>query len=548
MRQPSLRFVVSAPVVLSVLVGLGALVGYAAHSSSSLVAHLGQPGLDAPSGAELLLRQRLWLIALGLGSLALTTTTVLLVARGSVTRPLDRLRAYAARIATGDFKARLDGDFRGECGGLADALRHLVGEFKTRLGFAEGVLVGIPTPYGIVGADGKISWTNAELYGLLEKKASWETYVGQNAGQYYWNDPGRETLLDAALRQRQPQSGEFDYASPSGKARRIAERATPFYGLDGALLGAISFWTDLTQIHRQNERIARQNDAISRTASQASDVTNHMAAAAGELSAQIEQASRGAQEQNDRVQATAAAMEEINATILEVAKNASAAAQSTDDAGGKARRGADLARDVAAAVAGVREEAEVLTENMRHLDDQARGIGAIMDVISGIADQTNLLALNAAIEAARAGDAGRGFAVVADEVRKLAETTMQATKEVEQTISGVHKGMADAAQHVEQAVARVGQATELVGHSGEALGAIVAVVEAAGDQVRAIATAAQQQSATSEEINRAVETISAIAAETAQGMRQSAEAVSRLARQARELDALMADLHADAAA
>ncbi|WP_428565275.1 MAG: methyl-accepting chemotaxis protein [Solidesulfovibrio sp. DCME] len=548
MRQPSLRFVLTASVVLPVLVGLVALFGYASHGASSLVTRLAQQPADAASLGEALLHQRLWLAALGLCTLGLAGGAAWLAARAWVTRPLDRMRAYAARVAGGDFKASLDGVFRGEAQALAVELRRLVGECKTRLGFAEGVLVGIPTPYGIVSADGTISWTNAELYGLLEKKESWEAYVGQNAGQYYWNDAKRETLLDAALRQRKAQSAEFDYTSPSGKAKRIAERATPFYDFDGTLIGAISFWADLTQLHRQQERITRQNEAISRTAAQATDVSNGIAQAATELSAQIEQANQGAQEQNDRVQATAAAMEEINATILEVAKNASAAAQSADDAGGKARQGAQLAGEVTAAVAAVRDEADILTATMRSLDDQARGIGAIMDVISGIADQTNLLALNAAIEAARAGDAGRGFAVVADEVRKLAETTMQATKEVEQTISGVHKGMTDAAGHVEQAVARVGQATALAGRSGEALLAIVAMVEAASDQVRAIATAAEEQSATSEEINRAVEKISAIAAQTAQGMRQSATAVSRLAGQAKELDTLMAGLHTDAAA
>ncbi|HML53670.1 MAG TPA: methyl-accepting chemotaxis protein [Solidesulfovibrio magneticus] len=547
MRQPSLHFVLAGSVVLSVLIGLVALIGYASHGSSSLIAQLAQPPADAKSLGDELLRQRLWLMALGLGTLALAGTTACWVARAWVTRPLDRMRAYAVRVTGGDFKACLDGIFRGESQGLATELRRLVGEFKTRLGFAEGVLVGIPTPYGIVSADGTISWTNAELYGLLEKKEPWEAYVGQNSGQYYWNDAGRETLLDAALKQRRAQSAEFDYTSPSGKARRIAERATPFYDFDGTLIGAISFWTDLTQLHQQQERISRQNDAISRTAAQATDISNSIAQAATELSAQIEQANQGTQEQNDRVQATAAAMEEINATILEVAKNASAAAQSADDAGGKARQGAQLAGEVTAAVAAVRDEADILTATMRSLDDQARGIGAIMDVISGIADQTNLLALNAAIEAARAGDAGRGFAVVADEVRKLAETTMQATKEVEQTISGVHNGMAEAAGHVEQAVARVGQATTLADRSGEALLAIVAMVEAASDQVRAIATAAEEQSATSEEINRAVEKISAIAAQTAQGMRQSAAAVSRLAGEARELDTLMAGLHTDAA-
>jgi methyl-accepting chemotaxis protein len=225
-----------------------------------------------------------------------------------------------------------------------------------------------------------------------------------------------------------------------------------------------------------------------------------------------------------------------------VARNAAATASSAELARDKARGGAKLVAEVETAVGSIREEAVVLTDNMRSLGDQAKGIGAIMDVISDIADQTNLLALNAAIEAARAGEAGRGFAVVADEVRKLAEKTMNATKEVGQSIAGIQRGTADAVSRVERAVSKVETASGLAEKSEVALSEIVSVVEAAGDQVRAIATAAEQQSATSEEINRSVESISAIAHETAQAMHQSAQAVSDLARQAQELNSLMVSL------
>uniref|UniRef100_UPI0026229001 methyl-accepting chemotaxis protein n=1 Tax=Solidesulfovibrio sp. TaxID=2910990 RepID=UPI0026229001 len=155
---------------------------------------------------------------------------------------------------------------------------------------------------------------------------------------------------------------------------------------------------------------------------------------------------------------------------------------------------------------------------------------------------TNLLALNAAIEAARAGEAGRGFAVVADEVRKLAEKTMHATKEVGEAISGIQHGTAATERMMDEAAAAVDTATELAERSGTALSEIVSVVEAAGDQVRAIATAAEQQSATSEEINRSVESISRIASETADAMAQSAQAVTELAELAQDLTALVAEI------
>ena len=163
-----------------------------------------------------------------------------------------------------------------------------------------------------------------------------------------------------------------------------------------------------------------------------------------------------------------------------------------------------------------------LKTDMLSLGQQAEGIGRIMGVISDIADQTNLLALNAAIEAARAGDAGRGFAVVADEVRKLAEKTMSATKEVDESVRGIQHSAHQNMSSVDRAVEAIGQATSLANRSGEALRAIVDLVGMATDQVASIATAAEEQSATSEEITRSIEDVSRISSETSEAMRGSA--------------------------
>ncbi len=153
----------------------------------------------------------------------------------------------------------------------------------------------------------------------------------------------------------------------------------------------------------------------------------------------------------------------------------------------------------------------------------------------------------AAIEAARAGDAGRGFAVVADEVRKLAEKTMTATREVGEAIQGIQEGTKKNIENVEKSVDGIDAATALAQDSGRVLGEIVALVEAATDQVRSIAAASEQQSAASEEINRSIEDVSRISAETSGAMRQSAQAVEELAQQARILDGLIERMKIDGA-
>ena len=486
--------------------------------------------------------QRNVLIGLGAAVLLVVAALIIIFNKVVVLTPLAAIAAYAAAVADGDLKAQLAGRFRFELAGLAHNLERMVGELKTKLGFAEGVMQGIPTPCGIVGPDCTMLWANQSICDLLEKTAPPETFKGQKSGLFYLGDANRETCSDKALRQRSVMTAHNEFVTPSGKQLHIDVVTTPFYDMDGTLLGSISFWADQTELHAQQERIRAQNALMADTADKASATSDRMASAAEELSAQIEQANQGAQEQNDRVQETVTAVEQMNATILEVARNAGETAENAAMARDKAREGAGLVVDVVDAVDKVRQAAERLKDTMRGLGEQAQGIGTVLGVISDIADQTNLLALNAAIEAARAGEAGRGFAVVADEVRKLAEKTMQATKEVGQAISGIQRGTTDTIGLVDQAASAVAQATALAERSGAALGEIVSVVETAGDQVRAIATAAEEQSATSEEINRAVESISRIASETAQAMGQSAQAVTELAAQAHELNSLVADI------
>ncbi len=241
-------------------------------------------------------------------------------------------------------------------------------------------------------------------------------------------------------------------------------------------------------------------EGMMQAAGQLERVVEVVSSASEQLSAQIEQSSRGTEVQSARVAETATAMEEMNSTVLEVARNASQAAESTDNARKKAAEGSQVVSQVVAGIDDMQRVSLALKEDMEVLGKQAEGIGQVMNVISDIADQTNLLALNAAIEAARAGDAGRGFAVVADEVRKLAEKTMTATKEVGEAISGIQQGTRKNLENVERSARTVQQATELANKSGEALVEIVHMVETATDQVRSIATASEEQSATSEEI------------------------------------------------
>ena len=260
------------------------------------------------------------------------------------------------------------------------------------------------------------------------------------------------------------------------------------------------------------------------------------------LAERVAQVARGTARQHERTTETATAMEEMNATVLEVAKNAAQAAESARAAREGASEGMATTDAVNRSIETVRTRSEGLKTSLDALGERAKGIGAIMNVISDIADQTNLLALNAAIEAARAGEAGRGFAVVADEVRKLAEKTMNATKEVATVIADIGSGVKENIVGMDAAVVAVGDATTLAGKAGAVLRHIVDMVETATDEVRSIATASEQQSATSDEINRALTDINHISDETAQGMDDAKRELAKLEDSTGELSTVIASL------
>jgi len=183
----------------------------------------------------------------------------------------------------------------------------------------------------------------------------------------------------------------------------------------------------------------------------------------------------------------------------------------------------------------VRESARTV-ESLGTRSDQ---IGAIVGTIEDIADQTNLLALNAAIEAARAGDQGRGFAVVADEVRALAERTSRATKEISEMIKAIQTETRQAVEAMEKGVNEVENGTAEAAKSGDALQDILIQINSFTMQVSQIATAAEQQMATTGEISSNMMQVTDLIHGVAKGAQDSASAASQLARLADEQEKLI---------
>ncbi len=222
----------------------------------------------------------------------------------------------------------------------------------------------------------------------------------------------------------------------------------------------------------------------------------------------------GAQRQETQAHQIAVASEEMSQTINDIARNASAASDTSTRAMDIAGRGREIAQHAVNTVNQVHVATVELEQMMNSLNGKTAEIGNIVTVIKDIADQTNLLALNAAIEAARAGEQGRGFAVVADEVRKLAEKTIRATDEITGKIKAVQEESSKTTKSMNATAGEVVKADASIKEVMDALEGIVDAVQTANDQVTQIATAVVEQSSASEEVARSIEGTASISKAT----------------------------------
>lgn len=218
--------------------------------------------------------------------------------------------------------------------------------------------------------------------------------------------------------------------------------------------------------------------------------------------------------QNAETDQIAAAINEMSATANDMSGHTQSASDAAMEAQDATAAGMETVGKTVDAIQHLATQLNKASSVISELEEHGKRIGAVSDVIQGIAEQTNLLALNAAIEAARAGEQGRGFAVVADEVRALAQRTQESTSEIQDVISQIQNGTQQAVDAMARGTTLSEECVNSAEKAGDVLRRSQELVADINDRNHHVATAVQEQASVSNEMNGNIQSISELSLQT----------------------------------
>ncbi|MBK8186115.1 MAG: methyl-accepting chemotaxis protein [Cellvibrio sp.] len=237
---------------------------------------------------------------------------------------------------------------------------------------------------------------------------------------------------------------------------------------------------------------------------------------------------RAAESQSVAISMVVSAVNELTMAIQEVAKNTGDTARNTQQVSQVTESVQKRIREAVDRVQQLSHRIGDTANVMLRLEEQAKEVTSVIDVIRGVADQTNLLALNAAIEAARAGEQGRGFAVVADEVRTLASRTQQSTQDIQTMLGQLQTGVQGAVEAMNFSNSMTLDAVTSANEAGNSLSSVGSGVKSISDMTIQIATAAEEQSYVTAEIDKNLVQLNDIAVDNARDATKTAEHCQQL--------------------
>lgn len=333
--------------------------------------------------------------------------------------------------------------------------------------------------------------------------------------------------------------GLMSWAISRNVVKRLAETAR---GLEVIASGDLSHRVTVDgrdEIGKLQQSMQTMRNRLLEMLSQITATTAQLSTAAEEISVTMTQTSANIQQQQSETDQIATAMNQMTATVQEVAINVNNTSTSANGANSETENGRKVVQEAVQGIEQLAGQIESAADVISQVEKNSENINTVLDVIKGIAEQTNLLALNAAIEAARAGEQGRGFAVVADEVRTLAGRTQESTAEINNIIESLQSGSQNAVQAMNQSREQARSVVDQAALAGTSLITIAKSVSQIDEMSSQIATAAEEQNAVSEEMNRNIIRISDMATQNAVGAEQTSQAGQDLAQMASKLQELV---------
>jgi methyl-accepting chemotaxis protein len=293
---------------------------------------------------------------------------------------------------------------------------------------------------------------------------------------------------------------------------------------------------ELRQLSNGFNRFAEEIQSLMR---QVTGSVVQMNGISGSLTQVAQDGKRTAEEEDEAMAHVATAMTQMTATVQSVAASAANAAGAAEAADSQSKAGYEVVSQTQESIRCLTDGVEEAAQNMEVLEKESVQVGMVISVIRDIAEQTNLLALNAAIEAARAGEMGRGFAVVADEVRSLASRTQKSTREITEIIERLQNGAGSTAKLMQQSRDSAMETLKQSGEASQALEAISGSVGHIHNLNIEIASAAEEQGAVSEEIQRNTDHVNELSKNSAISANQTSEKGIELEAVAKQINALV---------
>lgn len=325
------------------------------------------------------------------------------------------------------------------------------------------------------------------------------------------------------------------YRSITGQLGRLHRAMTHIVDeSDLSVRVALDARNEIGDIARDFDRMVER---LRRLVAQIRGSTQTLSSATGHMSVTLVQTRDGAHQQREDTEQVATAMQQMTASAAEVARNTAEAAAAAQRATSLAEQGQGAVGETIDAMSTLAEQITTAGKTMHCLEQDMLSIEKVLDVIRGVTEQTNLLALNAAIEAARAGEHGRGFAVVANEVRTLAHRTRLSAQEIEDMVTQLQKRSQRAGVEMARSEQSSALALTAVREAEHALESITEAVNGISGSMTQIASAAEEQTAVADEVNRRIVAISDAAHQGSAGMTHLEDASRQLTRLSLELTA-----------